>query len=231
MTNLHRDFAVMAVQGTESDEVLTAAGLPAGHDYMSFVEVDRDGLPITVCRTGYTGERGYELLVPVAAAGGVWDALARCRGSRTGCSLPVSGRGTRCGPRWATRCTARTSPRASPRSRPGSAGRWAGPRNRFFGDAALRAEKAAGPARMLRGLKAVGRGIPRPGMTVAPRRRRGRRPGDLRHVLPDPEDRHRAGAAGFRVAEDDVVNVDIRGRSEPFVVTKPPFVTPGVRES
>jgi len=29
----------------------------------------------------------------------------------------------------------------------------------------------------------------------------------------------------------DVVTVDIRGRQEPFVITKPPFVTPGVREA
>ena len=65
----HRDFALIAVQGTESDEVLTGAGFPAGHDYMSFVEVEHDGVPVTVCRTGYTGERGYELIVPVAAAG------------------------------------------------------------------------------------------------------------------------------------------------------------------
>jgi aminomethyltransferase len=36
-------------------------------------------------------------------------------------------------------------------------------------------------------------------------------------------------AAG--VSEDDVVTVDIRRRQEPFVVTKPPFVTPGVREA
>jgi aminomethyltransferase len=32
------------------------------------------------------------------------------------------------------------------------------------------------------------------------------------------------------VSVDDVVNVDVRGRAEPFVVVKPPFVTPGVRE-
>ena len=36
----------------------------------------------------------------------------------------------------------------------------------FFGDQALRAEKQAGPTRLLRGLQAVGRGIPRPGMVV-----------------------------------------------------------------
>ena len=36
----HDDFALIAVQGTESDEVLGEAGLPVGHDYMSFVEVE-----------------------------------------------------------------------------------------------------------------------------------------------------------------------------------------------
>ena len=33
------------------------------------------------------------------------------------------------------------------------------------------------------------------------------------------------------VNDDDVVTVDIRSRQEPFMVTKPPFVTPGVREA
>jgi aminomethyltransferase len=31
--------------------------------------------------------------------------------------------------------------------------------------------------------------------------------------------------------DDDVVTVDIRNRQESFVITKPPFVTPGVRET
>ena len=35
---------------------------------MSFVEADLGGVPVTVCRTGYTGERGYELVVPQRAA-------------------------------------------------------------------------------------------------------------------------------------------------------------------
>ena len=34
----HRDYAVLAVQGPKSDELLEAVGLPAGHEYMSFVE-------------------------------------------------------------------------------------------------------------------------------------------------------------------------------------------------
>ncbi len=75
--NLHDDYAVLAVQGTRSDEVLASLGLPTGHDYMSFVEAEHAGETVTVCRTGYTGERGYELVAPNAVAVDLWDALLR----------------------------------------------------------------------------------------------------------------------------------------------------------
>ena len=39
----HEAYAVLAVQGTRSDEVLATLGLPTGHDYMSFVEASFDG--------------------------------------------------------------------------------------------------------------------------------------------------------------------------------------------
>ncbi|MGZ5400968.1 MAG: glycine cleavage system aminomethyltransferase GcvT, partial [Nocardioides sp.] len=71
----HRDYAVLALQGSRSDEVLAAVGLPAGHEYMSFVEADHDGAGVVVCRTGYTGERGYELIVANGAAEALWDRL------------------------------------------------------------------------------------------------------------------------------------------------------------
>ena len=161
-----RTYAVLAVQGTMSDEVLAAAGLPAGHDYMSFVSADdQDGAPVTVCRTGYTGERGYELVVPVEAADGGVGRRSLAAGGPTGCSRPDSGHATRCGPRWATRCMVRTSRRPSPRCRPGSAGQWVGRRNRSS-EPTRSAPRRRGPARLLRGLRAVGRGIPRPGMIV-----------------------------------------------------------------
>ena len=61
VTDQHEQYGVLAVQGPRSDEVLQALGLPTGHDYMSFVDADWQGRPVVVCRTGYTGERGYEL--------------------------------------------------------------------------------------------------------------------------------------------------------------------------
>lgn len=81
----HEEYAVLAVQGTKSDEVLDKVGLPTGHDYMSFVEAklagdEFQGLGVVVCRTGYTGERGYELIAKNEIAGAVGRAHGgRCR--------------------------------------------------------------------------------------------------------------------------------------------------------
>ena len=97
----------------------------------------------------------------------------------------------------------------------------------FWGRAALVAEKEAGPARRLRGLRATGRGVPRAGDGGARRRGRAGRRDDLGHLLPDAE------APGIALALidtasgvdlDDPVSVDVRGRALPCTVVKPPFV-------
>ena len=87
---------------------------------------------------------------------------------------------------------------------------WAKPE--FWGRAALLAEKEAGPRRLLWGLESLDRGIPRPHMTV---RRDGdrRRRGHQRHVLADPEGRHRAGPARHRA--DRAVSVSRSGELGP----------------
>src|SRR3954465_440400 len=70
ITDRHAEVAVLAVQGPRSPQVLQAVGLDAELPYMSFTDGD-----VTVCRTGYTGEHGYELLVVAERAGELWDAL------------------------------------------------------------------------------------------------------------------------------------------------------------
>ena len=230
VTNQHRDFAVLAVQGTLSDAVVSAAGLPAGHDYMTYVSADYEGTPVTVCRTGYTGERGYELVVPVSAAVAVWDAVLTA-GEPYG--LQPAGLGAR--------DTLRTemgyplhgqdlSPTITPvQARLGWAVGWK--KESFFGADALRAEKEVGPRRQLRGLRAVGRGIPRPGMVVHDPD--GREIGTVTSGTFSPTLKIGIALAliGAGLNDDDVVTVDIRNRQETFVITKPPFVTPGVREA
>ena len=96
---------------------------------------------------------------------------------------------------------------------------------------ALRAEKEAGPTRLLRGLRSVGRGIPRPGMVV--RNPDDREVGTVTSGTFSPTLKIGIALALIETGlnDDDVVTVDIRGRQETFVITKPPFVTPGVREA
>src|SRR5215207_8843208 len=144
VSNDHDDFAILAVQGTESDEVLTAAGFPAGYGYMYFATTEWAGQSITICRTGYTGERGYELIIPVDAAVEVWQRLAEA-----GVPYGLQPAGL------AARDTLRTemgyplhgqdlSAEITPvQARLGRAVGWT--KDAFFGDAALRAEKTRGP--------------------------------------------------------------------------------------
>ena len=73
--DLHRTLAVLAVQGPRSRELVEALGLPTSHDYMSFTTAQWQGRPVVVCRTGYTGELGFELLPRWEDAGPLWDAL------------------------------------------------------------------------------------------------------------------------------------------------------------
>ncbi|WP_028473544.1 glycine cleavage system aminomethyltransferase GcvT [Nocardioides alkalitolerans] len=224
----HRDHVVLAVQGPAADAVLDGAGLPTGHDYMSFVDTDVDGTSVVVCRTGYTGERGYELVAPVSVAEALWDRLVAA-GEPHG--LVPAGLGAR--------DTLRTemgyplhgqdiSRDITPvQARLGWAVGWRKPA--FWGRDALTAEKAAGPARVLRGLRAVRRGIPRAGMTVTDAD--GGAAGVVTSGTFSPT--LKAGVAlallDARVAEGDEVAVDVRGRAEPFTVVRPPFVEPSVR--
>lgn len=230
ITDHHRDHAVLAVQGPRSDEVLDAIGLPTGHEYMSFVEAPFEGPDVVVCRTGYTGERGYELIVANEGARGLWDAILAA-GAEHGI-LP-------CG--LGARDTLRTEmgyplhgQDISLDVTPVQAGLgWAvgWKKDTFWGKDALVAEKEAGPKRRLRGLVAVGRGIPRPGMGIT-----------LTQDVPladitsgtfSPTLKKGIGLALIptMVAEDAQVGVDVRGRREIFQLTRPPFVDTSVKES
>jgi aminomethyltransferase len=226
--NLHRDFAVLAVQGPRSPELVAAIGLPTEHPYMSFMDekwtptagVSAD---VTVCRSGYTGERGYELVVASADAGALWDQLFAA-----GAPLGVRA----CG--LGARDTLRTemgyplhgqdlSLDISPnQARVGWAVGWQKPA--FWGRDVLLAERAAGPTRVLRGLESLDRGIPRPHMVV--RSKAGDVIGEVTSGTFSPTRRVGIALALLRpdVVEGDEVEVDVRGRPCAMRVVRPPFI-------
>src|SRR5215218_10438201 len=232
VTDRHTEVAVLALQGPRSLQVLELLGLPGELPYMSFVTGTggRGGDEVTVCRTGYTGEHGYELLVDADRAVETWDAVLEA-GQDEGIRL--------CG--LGARDTLRTemgyplhghelSREITPnQARSGWAVGWKKPA--FWGRDALLAEKEAGPARLLWGLRAEGRGIPRPGMAVLDAA--GQRVGEVTSGTFSPTLRTGIALAlidaSAGVQDGAELGVDVRGRPQAAQVVKPPFVESHVR--
>jgi aminomethyltransferase len=99
----------------------------------------------------------------------------------------------------------------------------------FWGKDALEKQRTEKTVRTLRGLVAQGRGIPRPGMSVLGDDGSGL--GEITSGTFSPTLRQGVALALLdRAVEDgDTVVVDVRGRSEAFTVTKPPFVQPSTK--
>lgn len=230
VVNHHDDYAILAVQGPLSDEVLRAVGAPADFDYMRFADGEIAGVGVTVCRTGYTGERGYEVVCRPDAAGAVWDALLEA-GAPFG--ITPAGLGAR--------DTLRTEmgyplhghelSRQITAIEGGTAWAIGWDKPEFWGSTALRAERAAGPRRRLRALKAVGRGIPRPGMAIVDAD--GTEIGVVTSGTFSPT-LATGIALGLTLPEfkpGDQVAIQIRDKVEPFTIEKPPLVQPQVRQA
>ncbi|MDQ2702312.1 MAG: glycine cleavage system aminomethyltransferase GcvT [Pseudomonadota bacterium] len=76
------DYAMIAVQGPNARErvigLLDADGAKAAGKLGRFAAIEakgRDGADLFIARTGYTGEDGFEIVVPVGQAVALWDAL------------------------------------------------------------------------------------------------------------------------------------------------------------
>ncbi|MBA3368980.1 MAG: glycine cleavage system protein T, partial [Geodermatophilaceae bacterium] len=180
---------------------------------------------VVVCRTGYTGEHGYELIVPSAAGPPLWDAVLEA-GVEYG--IRPAGLGAR--------DTLRTemgyplhgqdlSLDITPnQARSGWAVGWDKPA--FWGRTALNAEKAAGAGRLLWGLRAAGRGIIRPHLPVLDAS--GALVGETTSGTFSPSLRVGIGLAlldrGIGITGGSDVQVDVRGRPLAATVIKPPFV-------
>ena len=227
VANLHSSYGVIAVQGPRCDTVLEAVGLPYGHDYMSFVEADWQGSPVVVCRTGYTGEKGYELLPLWDAAPSLWDAVLEAVRAESGLPCGLGARDTlrtEMGyPLHGQDLSLTITPN---QARCGWAVGWK--KDAFWGRDVLVAEKEAGPARVLRGLRATDRGIPRAHMPVT---RDGTPVGEVTSGTFSPTLRQGIGLALLDrdVAEGDEVAVDVRGRPSAMQVVRPPFVDTSTR--
>jgi aminomethyltransferase len=228
VNNLHQDIAIIAIQGPKSFELVNDLGLPTDMQYMAFKDVSFMGQPITICRTGYTGERGFELLIPAQGAINIWDEIIS-KGQKYGAKAVGLG----------ARDTLRTEmgyplhgQDISLNISPLEAGlSWAVnlEKSNFLGKDALLKEKANGIKRKLVGIKAVERAIPRSHMRVLDVDKK-----DIGEITsgtfsPTLKSGIALALVDSKIEINDKVFVDVRGNSLEFVVTKPPFVESKVR--
>ncbi|MBA3523158.1 MAG: glycine cleavage system aminomethyltransferase GcvT [Geodermatophilaceae bacterium] len=226
VTDEHEDWAVLAVQGPRSPDVVAALGLPVEHGYMSFARTAVDGQPVVSCRTGYTGEKGFELVLGTAAAGPVWDALLAVGVRPCGLGARDTLRTEMGYPLHGQDLSMSITPN---QARSGWAVGWSKPR--FWGREALLAERERGADRLLWGLQSVGRGIPRAHMPVLAED--GARIGEVTSGTFSPSLRTGIGLAlldrSADVVAGDEVAVDVRGKAAVMRVLRPPFVEANTR--
>jgi len=231
----HLTHGIIAVQGPQSAEVVAALGLPVDHDYMSMSMARWSDAPVVVCRTGYTGEQGYEVVAPAEILGDLWDALIAAAQVRGGMPAGLGARDTLRTEMGYPLHGQDIGPSISPvEAMLGWAIGWDKPQ--FAGRDAVVAQRAAGPSRRLRGVKALDRGIPRPHMVVRAAvdgddPLSGAEVGEVTSGTFSPSLRQGIGLAllDSSVAVGDVVVVDVRGRASRFEVVKPPFVDVNTR--
>ncbi len=77
-----RDIAALAVQGPTSYSVLTAAGISGLENLKPFgmVHLQCGDIAVSVSRTGFTGDLGYEVWVDPEHALTIWDAIFGVQG-------------------------------------------------------------------------------------------------------------------------------------------------------
>ncbi|AUZ86479.1 glycine cleavage system aminomethyltransferase GcvT [Arthrobacter sp. TmT3-37] len=221
--------ALVAVQGPTAEAVLLDLARPedaaAIRDlkYYAVVELELAGLPVLLARTGYTGEDGFEIFLGGNVAVRLWNAALEAGGKhgllpcglaardslRLEAGMPLYGHELGLD---TTPFEAGLGPVVSTKKP-----------DDFVGRSVLEPLKAVEPARRLVGLRAVGRRSARAGYDVVVD---GAAVGTVTSGLPSPTLGYPVALAYVDAAYAAVgteVQVDLRGRPEPFTVIPTPF--------
>ncbi|WP_149958049.1 glycine cleavage system aminomethyltransferase GcvT [Zafaria cholistanensis] len=225
--------SLVAVQGPAAAGILL--GLVGDNErgpvgslaYYAAVEATVAGIGVLAARTGYTGEDGFELFVPNARAAQLWEALLE---AGAGAGLVPAGLACRDSlrleagmPLYGNELSVETTPFEAGLGAVVSFAK----EEDFTGRAALAAARDAGAGvstgRRLVGLKGLGRRAGRAGYPVL---RDGIPVGHVTSGQPSPTLGYPIALAYVEAAHagpGTVLDVDLRGRAEPFEVVALPF--------
>lgn len=227
------ETSLIAVQGPKAQEILLRLVPAAQHvlvtelKYYAAVTVQISGQDLLLARTGYTGEDGFEIYLPNEDAAGLWEALlesgeehglipaglASRDSLRLEAGMPLYGNELS---RYVNAFAAGLGPVVSLAKEGG-----------FVGKEALTAIKAAGVGSSiglkLVGLKGTGRRAARAHYSVL---KSGSLIGEVTSGQPSPTLGYPVALAYVGVEHSEpgtIVDVDLRGKAEPFEVVALPF--------
>ena len=226
--NLHRQYGVIALQGPSSVAALKEIGIESNMDYMQFVNTSIDNCPVILCRTGYTGELGFEIIPSWQDAQKVWDKLIAVVEKLNGCACGLGARDvlrTEMGyPLHGHELSLQISP---VEAAAGWAVGWI--KAEFKGRKVLLDQKENGTKLKLKAILSLDRGIPRKDMQV--KNSSGEVIGVVTSGTFSPGLKKGIGLAliNSEVIKGDNVLIDVRGTDCQFEVVGLPFVPSKVR--
>ena len=226
--NLHEKFAVIALQGPKSFELLNSIGVDTNIDYMQFLKTKIGGVEVILCRTGYTGELGFEIIPAWSEAGKVWDILVENVNKFNGAVCGLGARDllrTEMGyPLHGHELALDISP---VEAAAGWAVGWSKPK--FTGRKTLMEQKEKGVDLKVKAILSTDKGIPRKDMQV--KNISGLTIGKVTSGTYSPTLKKGIGLALIRsdIAIGEKVIIDVRGKDSVFEVVKLPFVPSKVR--
>lgn len=222
------ELSLVGIQGPKAADVVAELGADFAAAAGSLTnyrvtELDVNGSTWIVARTGYTGEDGFEIITPNAEIAGLWEQIF---------ALDIGAEITACG--LASRDSLRLEAgmplygnELSTQRTPFDAGMgrivsFEKP-EAFVGREALEPLRDSQPARVLVGLTSQQRRAARAGSQLLVD---GQVVGEVTSGIPSPTLSKPVALGYVDAAHADVgtqLDVDVRGKALPFIVTKPPF--------
>lgn len=228
IVNLHDAFGVIALQGPLAAKVLEKFGIKTDLDYMCFSNVSINSHSAILCRTGYTGEFGFEIVPQWEEALQVWDALVAVVSEFEGAVCGLGARDTLRTEMGYPLHGHELSLEISPVQ---ASATWAigWKKGVFSGSEILRKEREDGPERRSQAMLCIGRGIPRAGMEI--KDTDGKKVGIVTSGTFSPTLKNgiSLGLVDSTFAIGDHLIIDVRGRDCEVEIVKLPFVASHVR--
>jgi aminomethyltransferase len=217
---LREELGILALQGPAAEPVLKsvlpnfAEAIEATGRFKSLVEGD-----LMIARTGYTGEDGFELILPAMDLANLWESLISAGAAPCGLGARDTLRLEAGMCLYGHEMDQQTSPLEAGLAWTIS---WQAEDRDFLGKSALQAQLESDPERKLVGLELLDRGVLRQGQNVWDG---GKLVGVITSGSISPVLGKSIALARVAMSVSSEVLVEIRGKRLAAKVTRPPFVS------